>query len=101
MAVAGLELWDSIQTTSPNKLLLSGYQTTCVPANTGPCGATTDANGQFEESPGLIVCSTVCRVNGSCVKAGPTDASQTVHVGSASIVQSLGYYCDHVTVNGN
>ncbi len=100
MKVAGLAIWDEIHTTSPNNLSITGYQTTCTPANTGPCGAATDANGQFEESPGLIICSTVCRVNGTCTKGGPTNANQTVHVGSASIVQNLAYYCDHVTVNG-
>jgi hypothetical protein len=100
MRVAGLAVWDEINTTSPNNLNISGYQTTCAPPNTGPCGAVTDTNGQFQENPGLTVCSTVCRVNNACVHGGPTNATQKVHVGSAIITQSLSYYCDHVTVNG-
>ena len=98
---AGLEVWDAIATTSPNNLSISGYNTTCSPSNTGPCGVTTNSSGQFEEQPGLSVCSTVCRVNNACTKAGQTNATQTVYVGPASIVQQLVYYCDHITVNGN
>ena len=98
---AGLDVWDSISVTSPNNLGITGFLTTCTPPNTGPCGPTTDSLGQFVEQPGLFVCSTVCRVNNACTTGGPTNANQTVHVGSASIVQQLGYYCDHVTVNGH
>jgi hypothetical protein len=98
---AGLEVWNAIATTTPNNLSISGYNTTCSPSNTGPCGVTTNSSGQFEEQPGLSVCSTVCRVNNACTKAGQTNATQTVYVGSVSIVQQLVYYCDHITVNGN
>jgi hypothetical protein len=101
MQVAGLEVWDVIATTSPNNLSISGYNTTCSPPNTGPCGVTTNSSGQFVEQPGLSVCSTACRVRNACTTAGQTNATQTVHVGSASIVQQLVYYCDHITVNGN
>jgi hypothetical protein len=97
---AGLQVWDAISVTSPNNLLINSFQTTCTPANTGPCGVVTDSNGQFKEQPGLSVCSTVCRVNNACTTGGPTNATQTVHVGSASITQQLSYYCDHITVNG-
>jgi hypothetical protein len=101
MHVAGLEVWDVLATTSPNNLNIGGYNTTCSPPNTGPCGVTTNASGQFQETPGLSVCSTVCRVNNACTRAGQTNATQTVHVGSSTITQNLVYYCDHITINGN
>lgn len=100
---AGLEVWDSIAITSPNNLGATGFATTCTFAdetNNGPCGRTTDSGGQFPESPGLTVCAAVCQSNSMCVSGGPTNANQTIHVGPSSIVQSIGYYCDHVTVNG-
>jgi hypothetical protein len=102
---AGLQVWDAINTTTPNYLNISGYTTTCTgtPAgtNSGPCNVTTNSSGQFgENSPGLSVCSTVCRVNNACTTGGPTNANQTVHVGTSVIVQSISYYCDHITVNG-
>ncbi|HEY6249434.1 MAG TPA: hypothetical protein VI685_05710 [Candidatus Angelobacter sp.] len=37
---------------------------------------------------------------GACVKAGPTNANQTWHVGPLSIVQQVSYNCDHINVNG-
>lgn len=98
MNVAGLDVWDSIATTSPNNLTLQSYNTTCVPANTGPCGVSTDANGQFQEAA-LGACAPACKSNNQCIHAGPTNADQTWHVGSATIVKHVGYYCDHVTVN--
>ena len=102
--VGGLQVWDAISTTSPNNLGISGYVTTCTntPAgtNNGPCNVATNALGQFAEQPGLSVCSTVCRGNNICIAGGPTNANQTVLVGSFSIVQSLSYFCDHIIVNG-
>jgi len=100
--VAGMEVWDSIATTTPNNLGLTSYVTTCGPGqtNSGPCGVTTNANGQFVEAA-LSVCSTVCFVNNACTTGGPTNATQTVHVAGATITQNIIYYCDHVTVNGN
>jgi len=97
--ISALQFWDSIQTTSPNGLGLSGYTTTCNPPNTGPCGIYVNSQGQFREN-GLGVCSTVCYANGTCVTAGYTNADQTWHIGSYSIVQHISYYCDHVLVNG-
>lgn len=99
MKVAGLELWDAISTTTPNYLNLTGYTTTCSPPNTGPCGVTTNVDGQFKELS-LNACAPACKSGNACIKAGPTNADQTWHVGSAQIVQHIGYYCDHVTVNG-
>lgn len=99
--IAGLQIWDAINTTTPNTLNITAYNTTCVPANTGPCGVTTNSSGQFgENNPGLSVCSTVCRVNGACTTGGPTNATQTVHVESYTITRNLSYYCNHITVNG-
>jgi hypothetical protein len=99
--IASLQFWDAIQTSSPNGLGITGYITTCSPANTGPCGAYVQSNGQFKEK-GLFVCSTVCRPSGTCVTGGSsyTAANQTVHVGPYPIVQSISYYCNGVLVNG-
>lgn len=102
---AGLEVWDAINTTSPNNLGLTGYSTTCTGTaagtNNGPCGLTTTSLGQFEESsPGLTVCSTVCYMNNACATGGPTNATQTTHVGPSSINLQISYYCNHVTWNG-
>ncbi|HYK88554.1 MAG TPA: IPT/TIG domain-containing protein, partial [Acidobacteriota bacterium] len=101
---AGLQVWDAISVTSPNNLGISGVATTCTGTaagtNNGPCNVTTNSLGQFEETPGLSVCSTVCRVNNACTTGGPTNANQTVHVGPSTITQSPSYYCDHITVNG-
>ncbi len=94
---AGLNVWDSISTSSPNNLNLQSYNTTCTPANTGSCGVATDANGQFREAS-LGACAPVCKSNNMCVTGGPTNANQTWHVGSAAIVKQVGYYCNHVTV---
>jgi hypothetical protein len=103
---AGLQVWDAINTTTPNNLGLTGYVTTCTnkPAgtNSGPCDVTTNPLGQFgENGPGLSLCSTVCRKNNACTTGGPTSANQTVHVGPSSIVQQISYNCDHITVNGH
>lgn len=101
LLVAGYQVWDSIATTSPNNLGITGYTTTCTAAgktNSGPCGVATNSNGQFAEHQ--PICSTVCRVNNACVAGGPTNANQTVRVGPSTIVQSLSYYCNRVTVNG-
>src|SRR5208282_2568563 len=101
IVAGGLQVWDSISTTSPNNLNLTSYSTTCVPANTGPCNVTTDSLGQFgEDNPGLTVCAPACRMNNACVKGGPTNANQSWHVGSYTIVQNISYNCDHITVNG-
>jgi len=100
LKVGGLTVWDAISTTKPNNLNLSGYDTTCVPANTGPCAPVTDANGQFQEI-GLSVCAAACNSGSACIKGGPTNANQIWHVGpTATITQKIGYYCDHATVNG-
>ncbi len=96
---AGLQIWDEVNTTSPNNLGLTGYTTTCSPANTGPCGVTTNSVGQFLELS-LGACSTVCRVNNACTTGGPTNANQIWHVRSSTITQSVSLYCDRVTVNG-
>jgi hypothetical protein len=98
--VAGLQVWDEINTTSPNNLGITGYVTTCTPANTGPCGFTTNSLGQFQENR-LSVCAGACRVNNNCTTGGPTNANQVIHVGSYAITQSISYYCDHVTANGH
>src|SRR6185437_12737034 len=91
MRVAGMQVWDSIATSTPNNLGLTSYATTCTEAgktNSGPCDVTTDANGQFLEI-GLSVCSTVCFVNNACTTGGPTNATQTVHVAAATITQNI------------
>jgi IPT/TIG domain len=98
---AGLEVWDSFGTPSPNSLNLTSFVTTCSPANTGPCNVTTNSLGEFgENSPGLSACSTVCYVNNSCTTGGPTTVAQTWHVGPSSIVQTISYYCQKILVNG-
>jgi hypothetical protein len=97
---AGLQVWDSFGTVSPNPLGIGGFLTTCTPANTGPCGVTTNGAGQFAERQ-LSVCSTVCRSNGVCVTAGPSIVNQTWHVGTGSLTQNISYYCQRVLVNGN
>ena len=99
MKVGGLDVWDEISTTTPNNLNLTSYTTTCNP-NPGPCGPQTDANGQFQEVS-LSVCAPACKSGTSCIHAGPTNANQTWHVGSARIVQQIGYYCDHSLVDGH
>jgi len=91
--------WDSFGTVSPNPLNIGGFNTTCTPANTGPCGLTTNANGQFNEQA-LSVCATACRSNGVCVTGGPSVVGQTWHVGSGAITQTISYYCQRVLVNG-
>jgi hypothetical protein len=93
---ASLPLWDAITITSPNNLSISTMNTTCSPSNTGPCDVFTFSNGRFGES--LPVCSPVCKVNNTCTTGGPTNASQTWHIGSSQISKSLSYYCDHVVV---
>jgi len=97
---AGLQVWDSFGTVSPNPLNIGGFNTTCTPANTGPCGVTTNSAGQFAELA-LSVCSTVCLSNGVCVTGGPSVVNQTWHVGTGSITQNISYYCQKVLVNGN
>jgi hypothetical protein len=99
--IASQQVWDAINTTSPNGLGITSYTTTCSPPNTGPCGVHVNSQGQFNESPGLSVCSTYCYSNGTCVTAGYTAASQTVHIGSYAVVQQLQYYCNQVKVNGH
>lgn len=99
LQVAGYQIWDAIVTTSPNGLNLASYNTTCSPANSGPCGVATNNLGQFQELS-LGACAPVCFSRNACVLAGPTNANQTWHVGPSSIVQSIGYYCSRVTVNG-
>lgn len=96
---AGLPLWDEIHTTSPNVLGLTGYNTTCNPPNTGPCGVNTDSAGRFREAV-LSACSTACIASGVCRTAGPTNADQTWHIGPFAIVQRISYYCERVLVNG-
>jgi hypothetical protein len=96
---AGLSVWDSFGTVSPNPLNMGGFTTTCSPANTGPCGLTTDSAGRFKEIA-LGVCSTVCRSNGVCITGGPSVVPQTWHIGTASITQTISYYCSKVLVNG-
>ena len=96
---AGLPFWDSFGTVSPNPLNIGGFITTCSPANTGPCGFTTNAQGQFLEKA-LSVCATVCRSNGVCTTGGPSVVGQTWHIGPATITQSISYYCSKVLVNG-
>jgi hypothetical protein len=98
--IASQQVWDAIVTTSPNGLGLTGYTTTCSPSNTGPCGFYVNSLGQFPERA-LFACSTVCYANNTCVTAGYTNANQTAHIGSYSIVQHISYYCDHVLVNGH
>jgi hypothetical protein len=95
----GLPVWDSFGTVSPNPLNIAGFNTTCTPANTGPCGLTTDVNGQFNEKA-LSVCAVACRSNGVCVSGGPSVVCQTWHVGSGAITQTISYYCQKVLVNG-
>ncbi len=96
---AALPVWDVITTTTPNNLMITGYVTTCTPANTGPCGVYTSNTGQFEEQS-LNVCSSICRSNNVCVAGGPTNATQAIHLGAFVITQNDSYFCDHVTVNG-
>jgi len=97
----GLQVWDSFGTPSPNGLDVTSFNTTCTPANTGPCNVTTNAQGEFgENAPGLSVCSTVCYAGGSCTTGGPTTVAQTYHVGPSSIVQTISYFCQNITVNG-
>jgi hypothetical protein len=97
---AGLEVWDSFGTPSPNPLLLSSFATTCSPP-TGPCGFTTGSNGQFLEHA-LSLCSTVC-YNAStkiCVSGGPTVVKQVVHFGTGQVTQTISFSCNQVLVNG-
>jgi hypothetical protein len=99
MQVAGLPVWDSFGGVSPNPLAISGFLTTCTPANTGPCGLTTNSAGQFQEKQ-LSVCSTVCFSKGTCTTGGPSVVGQTWHVGLGVITQPIQYFCNKVTVNG-
>jgi len=100
---AVLQFWDSFGTVSPNPLGIGGFMTTCTGTsagtNNGPCGVTTNSNGQFLEKS-LSVCSTVCRSNGVCTTGGPSVVTQTYHVGTGAIAQSISYYCSRVLVNG-
>jgi hypothetical protein len=100
--IASQQFWDEIHTTSPppNGLGLTGYTTTCTPSNTGPCGKYVNSQGQFAEGA-LGACSTACYSNKTCVTAGYTAATQTWHIGSYSIVNTVQYYCDHVVWNGH
>ncbi|MGH9376220.1 MAG: hypothetical protein ACRD1J_08660, partial [Terriglobia bacterium] len=100
--IANMQFWDSFQITSPNNLGVTGSVTTCSPANTGPCNLFVNSQGQFLEKS-LSVCSTVCYNSSTkmCVTGGPTNANQTWHIGSYSIVQQISLYCDHVLVNGH
>jgi len=100
MRAGGLAVWDEIHTTSPNNLNLTSYTTTCPTPNTGPCGKFTDANGQFQ-GLSLSDCAPACKSQNACISGGPTNANQTWHIGSYSIVQSIGYYCQKITVNNN
>ncbi|MHB8502203.1 MAG: hypothetical protein ACYDHE_14825 [Candidatus Acidiferrales bacterium] len=94
-----LAFWDSFGTVSPNPLKMGGFNTTCTPANTGPCGVSANAQGQFLEKA-LSVCSTVCYSNGVCTTGGPSVVPQTWHIGAGSVTQTISYYCNKVLVNG-
>lgn len=102
---SGLQVWDSFGTPSPNQLSVSGFNTTCTPygdTNGGPCGLTTNSNGQFGEG-NLSTCSTVCYSGAACVvpSSSPyTQDAQTWHIDSYSIVQTIKFYCNSVLVNG-
>lgn len=99
---ANLQVWDAISPNSPNNLNLAGFTTTCTFANetnSGPCDRVTNSAGQFPETD-LGVCAPACQSNNMCITAGETAATQTWHVGPSAISQNIGYYCDHVTVNG-
>lgn len=99
LQVAGLQVCDSIAIPSPNPLNVTSFMTTCTPANTGPCGVVTNSNGQFAER-NVGVCAPACKSNGVCIAGGPSVTNQTYHIGTSSIVQSIGYYCSKTTVNG-
>ena len=105
--IAGMQVWDSIQTGSPNNLNLGGYTTTCSHAgmtNSGPCGVTTNSAGQFQDI--ISVCAQACTSTGQggyCILAGPTNAQTTWHVAGYTLtsdVKTYSYYCDHYLVNG-
>lgn len=102
---AGLAVWDSFGTTSPDPLNIDecgGYATTCTSAgkpNSGPCGVSTNASGQFLEGA-VGACSAVCLSGGSCVTGGPSDVTQTWHVGFYTINQGIAIYCQKTLVNG-
>jgi hypothetical protein len=101
LQVGGYDVWDAFGTPSPNGLNIGSFNTTCSPANTGPCGVQTAGSGQFNELS-LGVCSGVCRPSNACTTGGGSysEVTQTWHVGPRSINQTIRYYCDHVTVNG-
>jgi hypothetical protein len=105
-AMASVSVWDAIVVPSgnANPLNLTTSATTCTGTsagtNNGPCGVYANSSGQFAEL-GLTVCSAVCYSNNACVSAGPTNANQTWHLSTYSIVQQISYYCGKVLVNGN
>jgi len=103
LQVGGYNIWDAFAMPSPDGLNMgSRFVTTCLPANTGPCGVQTDGNGQFDEMA-LSVCAGACHPSNVCTLGGGaySQVTQTWHVGPSSINQTIRYYCDHVTVNGS
>ena len=108
---AGMQVWDSITVSSTNNQLgVTGVSTSCTGTsagtNNGPCGKTTNSNGEFPEGPpngtGLSLCSTACYSAGTCVvPSKTTTAYQTIHVNGFSVqTQTLTYECNKILVNG-
>jgi hypothetical protein len=102
IAVAGIDFWDSISTTSPNTCFLGAgsFATTCSSAgltNSGPCNQSTNSSGSFSDTYSL--CSTACRnSSGICTTGCSTGASQTYYLNGFPTQKALTYACDSISV---
>lgn len=77
--------------------------TTCSPTNTGPCGVTTNSDGQilFDHKS---MCSVLCISGSTCIVPSPTKTSmvlQTWHENGhpLAVVQDT-FHCNTVLANG-
>jgi len=89
-----MSIADAISTGSQNSCLFSNYITS-------PPGATTSAQGIFNET--LAICSTECRSGSMCINGCTTTASQTWTIDGVTLTgdtKALSYQCDRILVNG-
>jgi len=97
---SSMSFYDTITNVSgKNGCNLTGYTTTCSPQNSGPCGKSTGATGQFQDS--LSICDSLCYSGSKCTTGCSTAATQTWYINGSQITMSLSYQCNKVLVNGN
>ena len=92
----GLDFWDKISVGSTDTCKLTSFDTTCTPANTGPCGKLTFSTGTFNDS--YNICSPHCKSSsGSCITGCSTGATQIYYVNGFAINKPITYACNAIT----